>query len=276
MIVDGNSIAEALVVSLKERCGTQPPRLAIIACDPTFATKRFLAIKEACAARIGVPLALEELPAESTTDDLIRAVKVRAADSDGVIVQLPLPAHIDTAAVLAALPQEKDVDGIGSDAVAALEGGDALVLPPVVGAIREIAQYYGVSFEGKRVAVVGDGRLVGRPAALWCRAQGASVTTLTKETPDIAAHLLEADILILGTGVPGLVTPEMVRDGVVIFDAGTSEEGGRLVGDADPACAEKASLFTPVPGGIGPVAVAVIFANVVELASRGRTASELL
>jgi methylenetetrahydrofolate dehydrogenase (NADP+) / methenyltetrahydrofolate cyclohydrolase len=116
--------------------------------------------------------------------------------------------------------------------------------------------------------IVGRGRLVGMPAEIWCQKQGARVTVVTRETKDAGELIAQAQILILGAGQPGLITKDMVRPNVILFDAGTSEDGGVLKGDADPGCAAVASLFTPVPGGIGPITIAVLLRNLLSLASR--------
>ena len=147
-----------------------------------------------------------------------------------------------------------------------------MIFSPVVGAIDVIAQAHQISFLNKKVVVVGNGLLVGRPAAEYARAKGARVTMITKDaTASLALEIRDADIFILGSGVSGIVTKDMVQEGVIIFDAGTSEDNGKLSGDADPACAEKASLFTPVPGGIGPLTVAVLFHNLVTLVQNRST-----
>ena len=118
----------------------------------------------------------------------------------------------------------------------------------------------------EKVVVVGHGRLVGEPAALWAKGQGATVTVVTKETSNSEQIIAAADVLILGAGQPNIITPEAIKPGVVIFDAGTSEDNGELKGDAHPDCAEVASLFTPVPGGIGPITVSMLLKNVVKAA----------
>jgi methylenetetrahydrofolate dehydrogenase (NADP+)/methenyltetrahydrofolate cyclohydrolase len=207
-----------------------------------------------------------EVPAASTTETIIAAVAEASSQSDGVIVQLPLPSTIDTDRVLASIPVTKDVD------VFSYQGEPATVLPPVVGAIDSIAKTYSVVWQGKLVVVLGAGRLVGAPAALYATTKGAMVTVLTANSTlsreDYYAAIKAADIIILGAGEARLITPEMVKPGVVVFDAGASEDGGVLVGDADPAVAEVASLFTPVPGGIGPLTVALLFRNLLELRLR--------
>jgi methylenetetrahydrofolate dehydrogenase (NADP+)/methenyltetrahydrofolate cyclohydrolase len=140
-----------------------------------------------------------------------------------------------------------------------------MALPPVAGAIVEIFVRNGVSASGKKAVVVGAGKLVGTPAAQLLRDLGAHVTVVT-HTRGSLEELKDADIVVLGAGEPGLVKPEMLKQGVVLIDAGTSESSGKLAGDADPACAHVASVFTPVPGGVGPIAVAMIFKNLLTLA----------
>lgn len=272
MIVDGAAIARDIEeVTAARVCALgRAPRLCIFTCRPNLATRRFLERKSAKAEKLGVAISVAECPVQNTTADIVAAVTAAVGESDGIIVQLPLPSHIDIASVLDAVSLSHDVDAIGSAANVLFADGKPLVLPPVVGAIAEIIARHDVKVAGKRVVVVGEGRLVGMPAATWFRQMGAHVRTLnrkTTRTESLARFAREADILVLGAGVPGLITPEMVRDGAVVFDAGSSEDTGKLVGDADPCCAEKSSLFTPVPGGIGPVTVALIFRNLLTLVS---------
>ena len=267
MIINGKKIADDIATACIQRIVTfaHPPQLVALCCAPTFATKRFLEIKKARAASIGIPLSTIELSPLSTTEAVIAAVHDAVGKYDGVLVQLPFPVGIDTEAVLGAIPYSHDVDAMGYEASARLELGTTEVLPPVVGAIRAIAERHAIDFRDAKVVVVGAGRLVGKPAAQWLRGKGAHVTTLTNEVQNLSEQTRSADVLVLGAGVPGLIEPDMVADGVSIFDAGTSEEAGKLVGDADPQCALKASLFTPVPGGIGPITVSIIFQNLLAL-----------
>lgn len=267
MSIDGAAIARDIEEETMEwvRALGRTVRLSIFTCEPNLATKRFLELKSMQAEKLGVTLSVEECASESTTEDIVRAVSEAAKTADGIIVQLPLPSHIDTASVLAEIPAHRDVDAIGEEAGRMFAEGHGPVLPPVVGAIAEIAKRRGCEIEGKHAVVVGEGKLVGAPAALWLAQNGAHVCTINKRTEHIEQHTRKADILVLGAGSPGLITPDMIKEGAMIFDAGSSEDTGKLVGDADPACAEKASLFTPVPGGIGPITVALIFKNLLTL-----------
>ena len=251
MIVDGKKIAEGVYARLPKKSAT----LGILVGRSTPVIESFVRIKEKAAQRLGVVLKRHVLIEGASTGDAEAAVWGLAQHSDGVIVQLPLPEHVDTDTVLSAIPPEKDVDGIAPG---------THVLAPVIGAFEEILRAHAIGVRGKRVLVVGQGRLVGAPAATWFRKQLAHVTVIT-DSINLPRNAKEADIIVLGTGAGNILTPDMVREGVVIFDAGTSEQEGKLTGDADPLCAEVASLFTPVPGGIGPIAVAMIFKNLYDL-----------
>jgi methylenetetrahydrofolate dehydrogenase (NADP+)/methenyltetrahydrofolate cyclohydrolase len=191
-------------------------------------------------------------------------------DVDGVILQLPLPPDIDAEAERNRIPLSKDVDVLSDAAYQKFVEG-AYPPPPVPRAMDFVLKQYGINPWGKRVAVVGQGRLVGKPAAELMRQQGAEV--VVAERGSVSEATRDADIVILGAGDPHFLKPDMVKDGVVILDAGTSESSGKVVGDADPSCIEKASLFTPVPRGIGPIAVVEIFANLFELKATAFKAS---
>ena len=260
MIVDGKKIAEEILAQVKGDLASfpRPLRLGLLFVNPNFATQKFIAIKEKRATDLGIAIVKKELSLGVTTEEAVRAAKELAAQTDGVIVQLPIEESIDAEALIAAVPPSHDVDGMTPQHIA---------LSPVVAALKEILMREGVSALGKKVTVVGKGRLVGEPAAKWFEMEGAAVVTVDIEG-NVKEATCDADIVVMGTGHPGLLTPDMVKEGVVILDAGTSEASGKLAGDADPKVAEKASVFTPVPGGIGPIAVAMIFKNLLELARR--------
>ncbi len=253
MIIDGKALAEGIYAHLEMR---RPLSLGILVGEQSPVTDSFVKIKEKAAQRLGVHLVKEVLRDGATTADAIAALQALAS-ADGIIVQLPLPRGIEVDAVIAAIPPEKDVDGISPA---------PRVRPPVAAAVEEILMSELVPTRNKKAMVVGSGRLVGVPCARLLRELGAEVFTLEKG--DSLETLRDADIVVLGAGEPGFVTPEHIKDGVVLIDAGTSESNGKVAGDADPRCAEKASIFTPVPGGVGPVAVAMIFKNLVALAKK--------
>lgn len=263
MIIDGRALAKEMLTRTKVRVQIlqrRPNLLVYVAPDETLATRSYLKIKARSAEEAGCDF--EE------TKSLTFSSR-----ADAVIVQLPLPSEFNTADVLNSIPIEQDADVLSSVARAKFERGDAdALLPPVVGAVREIFVRNGVNPKGKKAIVIGDGWLVGNPCAKWLAQQGAEVSVLTSESGDLTAALRTAGIIISGAGSPHLIQPEMLKQGVVLIDAGTTESNGVLAGDADPSCADKCSIFTPVPGGVGPLAVACLFENVVTLAERVNSA----
>jgi 5,10-methylene-tetrahydrofolate dehydrogenase/methenyl tetrahydrofolate cyclohydrolase len=260
MLIDGRAIANKLVSSIKAEIVSLGirPKLTVFTCTPNFETRKFLSIKQKQATEAGIHLDLIELPSTVTLSEIKAKIASVQNETDGLIVQFPFP-HLTTTDVIGLLPSEKDVD------VFSYPNNKNGLLPPVIGAIAYIADECQTDWSNKDVVIVGEGRLVGRPSAVYLQDKGAKVTVITKEKPDLTP-LLSADVVIAGAGVPGLIKSEHLRKGVVVFDAGTSEEGGVLVGDVDKEVSEIASWFTPVPGGIGPVAVAILLKNVLELA----------
>ncbi|MEZ4103723.1 MAG: bifunctional 5,10-methylenetetrahydrofolate dehydrogenase/5,10-methenyltetrahydrofolate cyclohydrolase [Candidatus Paceibacterota bacterium] len=263
-LADGKSLAlrvtDEVIDLIKNESSV--PKITVIACEPNFETKKFLALKKAKAETLGVEMKNIILSNNNGTSELVETVETEAKKADGIIVQLPLPAHIDTDQVLGAIPKNKDVDAFG------YEGEKTEILPPVVGAIEEMAKFYKIEWNGKKVVVFGQGRLVGKPVVAYATAMGAEVTIIDETSTDVKEKTKNADIIVLGVGRPNLLTADMVKEGVVVFDAGASEDGGLLVGDANLSVASKALLLTPVPGGIGPLTVILLFRNLLKLKSR--------
>lgn len=258
MIVDGRRIAEELLAEIHAEVGTLGivPVVRAITVSPNAATESYLRIKERQARQAGMQLEVVRLQEDVGTDEVIHAVVSEGAGA--VLVQLPLPESIDTKAVLESIPLNKDADILTERA--RMTG----LLPPVVGAVKEILERSGISVSGKTVVVLGRGWLVGEPIAKWLREGGAVVTTFDRDDFN-PGQLKNADIIVSGVGQAGLVKKEYIKEGVVLIDAGTSESGGAIAGDIDTGCASVASIFTPVPGGVGPVAVACLFKNVFTL-----------
>lgn len=261
MIVDGKAIAADIYREIENTLSQENvrPHLTVFTCAPHFETKKYLELKKRKAEQLGIGINVIEFPEYASGDDMRSSLLHSLMQTDGVIVQLPFPSHVAINDLLREIPNSYDVDAVRYD------GTQSAILPPVVGAIAEIMKQHDILFATQRVTIVGHGRLVGQPAALWAQKQGAQVAVITKESTDTADVIADSDILILGAGSPHFLKPDMVKEGVFIFDAGTSEDGGVLQGDADPACAEKAALFTPVPGGIGPITVALLFRNLLRL-----------
>ena len=261
MIIDGKAIAAQILERARTNAESLPhaPSFVAFVVAPEGATRSYLKVKARQAAQAGVRMEVRELPLESTTESVIDAVTT--APEDAVIVQLPLPSHIDMMRVLEAIPEEKDADVLSP--VARTHGS---VMHPIAASVKHILEIGAVPVSGAHAVVVGEGWLVGQPVAAWLREAGAEVRTVTKESGDLKEAAPEAKILVSGAGSPGIITPELVAEGAAVIDVGTSELGGSIAGDVAPEVSERAGLFTPVPGGVGPIAVAYLMQNVVSLA----------
>lgn len=260
MIVDGKQIANEILDGVHQQLQGRVPVVRAIVMAPTPVTESYLIIKEKAARKAGMVLEVVRIENDATTNDVIEKILIPGADA--VIVQLPLPDHVDTQKVLNAIPLEKDADVLSDAAYKRFEEGG--LLPPVAGAVREICNRHNVTVSGKNALVFGEGRLVGKPVATWLTLQGAFVSVHTKESKTVV-DFEKADMIVSGAGQPHFIKAEWLMPNMVLIDAGTSDLEGAIVGDMEPACADMAQVFTPVPGGVGPVAVACLYKNVAAL-----------
>src|SRR3989344_4018749 len=271
-IVDGKAIAESIYTDLKPkfarlpgRAGGRKIKLGILVVGHNAVTESFVGIKTRNAEALGVEMIRVNVPGTSDMGKIEQAAQRLVDTTDAVIIQLPLPPTVDTNQILAAVPLEKDVDALNPN----VAEEERRVHAPVALAVVEILNRSNVKIEDAHTVVVGAGRLVGKPAAWLLKSPGADVSMFTLEEGSIE-DLKDAGIIVSCAGNPGFIKPEHIKSGVALIDAGTSEVNKKISGDADPACAEKASVFTPVPGGVGPVAVAMIFKNLFALAENTR------
>jgi methylenetetrahydrofolate dehydrogenase (NADP+)/methenyltetrahydrofolate cyclohydrolase len=259
MIIDGKKIAQEIEASLQEKLAHFPPKtVCFIMFGDDAASKKFVEMKSAVAIRLNIAVDILEVPAPVSTSHAIQVVAEAVEKKyDGIVVQLPLPEGVDMARVLDTVPANMDIDALSSHATKTA---------PVALAVETILAHESISLVEKNIVVVGNGALVGKPVAARLHERGFQPAILEKEMDPVAWRkaLIQADIVITGAGVPGLIKPDMIKDGVVLIDAGTSESAGKLVGDVDPACATKASYMTPVPGGVGPVTVISLFQNLLD------------
>lgn len=267
MIIDGRAIAEDIKYALKKTVEREKitTTLGVVYAGSNPAIERFINRKKEFGEAIGV--SVQVFHYSDDVDQIVLEQKLSALAADphygGIIVQLPLPEHIDGAALVDLVPRDKDVDVLSQRAKELFMRGEGELFPPVVGAIKEAIERSALDLANKKIVIVGEGKLVGKPVEAWLLHEGYEPLVIVRETPHFDAHVKEADVLILGAGAPGIIKPRGIKEGVALFDAGTSEEGGKLKGDADPSCADKCSVFTPVPGGIGPITVALLFKNLV-------------
>jgi methylenetetrahydrofolate dehydrogenase (NADP+)/methenyltetrahydrofolate cyclohydrolase len=263
----GKVIAAQMELELRDAFSqfSKKPTVAIVYVGDNPVIENFVSKKVACAERVGVHLTVYRLPTDSGTQAIVDEVRRYADTHDGVIVQLPLPAGVNADEILDAVPLPKDVDMLSISARNYIAEGHVEVLPAVAGAIREFAERTQISLKGKKIVIIGKGKLVGMPVLAWLRKLHLDPIMVGREATDLKALLHDADVIISGAGQPGLITADMVKEGVVFFDAGTSEVEGKIEGDVSAEANLKASYYTPVPGGIGPLTVACIFKNLLTL-----------
>ena len=279
-ILDGKAALAAIKDELRERVKAladagHPPGLGTVLVGDDPASHAYVRLKHADCADVGIVSIRRDLPADATQAEVEAAVDELNADPacSGFLVQLPLPRGLDEQRVLERVDPSKDADGLHPVNLGRLVLGAPGPLPCTPYGVIELLRRYNVPLAGADVVVVGRGTTVGRPLGLLLtrRSENATVTTCHTGTRDLAAHTRRADIVVAAAGVPGLITPDMVRPGAAVLDVGitrvTGEDGrSRLVGDVDPAVAEVAGFFAPVPGGVGPMTRAMLLTNVVALA----------
>lgn len=267
MIIDGRKLAAERKEEIRvERQKLGALSLGVVIATTSPVTQSYVGIKKRAAADLDIAVEEYRLSETASLQEIMDAT-TRASVHDGVILQLPLPQGIDVDVAKNAILPMLDVDVLSDGAFKLFEENTFPAIPPVPAAMWYILKRNNISVAGANMVLIGGGRLVGRPAGVLFKRLGAHVRTLVKGD-DVASATRYADIIISGAGVPALLKPDMIKNGVAIIDGGTSESGGVVVGDADPSCAEKASVFTPVPGGVGPIAVTEIFANLVALKAK--------
>ena len=264
MILSGEKIAKKILENLKKKIRGKKLSLAVIQVGDNIVSKKYIEEKRKIAKKIGIGFHLINLPLSISQVKLEQQIKRTGKDQkvSGMIVQLPLPGRLNVQRVVDLIPKEKDVDVLSSASFSDFALGILPIMPPTVAAIALLLKETKKKLEGSRVAVVGAGRLVGLPVALWLAQQGAIISLIQKETKNATQIIAKADIIISGVGKPGLITGKMVKKGAVVIDAGTSIEQGSSKGDVERESVEKkASFLTPVPGGVGPLTVACLFKN---------------
>ncbi len=277
--LDGVAAAREIYGRLKARvaalarAGIQPGLAAVrVGDDP--ASKIYVRNKVRACDEAGVRSREVLLPAECGHDAVIAALEKLNLDPQvhGVLLQLPLPARLDAGAIMQAIAPAKDVDGLTRASLGALLAGQPIFEPCTPAGIMVLLERAGIAFDRRRAVVVGRSAIVGKPMALMLMARGATVTICHSRTADLAGETRRADILVAATGHPGIITGEMVKPGAAVVDVGISRlEGGKLAGDVDAASVARiAGWLSPVPGGVGPMTVAMLISNTVEAAERSR------
>lgn len=258
--------ARAAVSAMKRK-----PHLSIVLMGNDPASEIYVKKKMEKAASVGVVASLEKLDAGASEADLLALVARLNSDSavDGFIVQSPLPRHIDYPRVVEAIDPQKDVDGWTSSNMGRMflgMGGTFMPATPM-GIIRML-EFYGVDLRGKDVTVIGRGNVVGKPLSFMLLERDATVTICHSRTKNLSAHTIGADVVIAAAGVPKLLNGDMVMEGAYVIDVGTTRVGDKIVGDVDFESVSKKAHCSPVPGGVGPMTVAMLISNVIEAAGK--------
>jgi methylenetetrahydrofolate dehydrogenase (NADP+)/methenyltetrahydrofolate cyclohydrolase len=277
-IIDGKAIAAKIkdeqkqrVLRLQQQHGVRPG-LAVILVGNDPASQVYVRNKVTACKLVGIRSELVELPATATQDQLMSRIDALNTDPTihGILVQLPLPPQIDVHSVLERIDFHKDVDGFHLYNVGGLVTGNTVFPPCTPYGVQKILEHENIPVEGRNVVVVGASNIVGKPMALMLMQQEATVCICHKKTRDLGMFTMLADILVVAAGVPGLIVPQMVRTGAVVIDVGINRlPDGRIVGDVEfEGVREKASAITPVPGGVGPMTIAMLLYNTVQSAER--------
>ena len=246
----------------------RPIGLATVLVGDDPASAIYVRMKRAACEEVGIESIHHEPPATISEDDLLALVADLNADErvTGILVQLPLPGHVDEAKVIAAIAPVKDVDGFHPFNAGLLFQGTPTLTAATPTGIMELLRAYEVELKGAHAVVVGRSNIVGKPVALMLLAEHATVTIAHSRTPDLGAVTREADVLVAAVGRAGVITADMVKPGATVVDVGINRTDAGVVGDVDPGAAEVAGLLTPVPGGVGPMTIAALLANTVKAA----------
>ena len=266
-VIDGKAVAALIREQVRAEVAgmPSPPGLATILVGDDPASAVYVRMKREDCAEVGIESIHHEPPGDVAQEELAALIESLNGDDrvHGILLQLPLPDHLDQDPLIGAIDPLKDVDGLTPLSAGLLAQGRAEAMAPCTpSGVMELLNEAGVEVEGARAVVVGRSILVGKPLAALLLAANATVTHCHSRTRDLAAVCREADILVAAAGQPGLITGEMVREGAVVIDVGTNRVDGKLVGDVEfESAAERAAAITPVPGGVGPMTRAMLLVN---------------
>jgi methylenetetrahydrofolate dehydrogenase (NADP+)/methenyltetrahydrofolate cyclohydrolase len=277
-LIDGKALAKKVrqeVAEEVERLKREQnivPGLAVILVGDDPASHAYVKMKAKACEEVGFYSITHHMPDTISQDEIVNIIEMMNANPhiDGILVQLPLPKHIDTDTILEVIDPKKDVDGFHPFNVGRMVTGLDGFVPCTPLGVMKMFEAYDIDLQGKDVCVVGASNIVGKPMAALLLNANATVTVTHIHTKDLKAHTSRADIVVVGVGVPGLIKEDMVKEGAVVIDIGINRlEDGRLVGDVDfDAVAPKCSYITPVPGGVGPMTIAMLLSNTLKSAKQ--------
>ena len=268
-VLDGAALAAKIRAGVKDEVadlGEIGLATVLVGDDP--ASQIYIRLKHEAADEAGIRAVDLRLPADASEEELLELVKGLNADDsiDGILVQTPLPVQIDEARVMRAIDPMRDVDGLHPFNAGQLFFGHPTMVPATPLGIMHLLHEHQIRVASKRAVVVGRSLIVGRPVAMLLLHENATVTICHSRTDDLARHTLDADILVVAVGTADVVSADMVKTGAAVVDVGMNRTEAGLVGDVEPAAAERAAFITPVPGGVGPMTIAMLLSNAVRAA----------
>jgi methylenetetrahydrofolate dehydrogenase (NADP+) / methenyltetrahydrofolate cyclohydrolase len=274
-LIDGRALAEKVRAQVAEEVAAfgEPVCLATVLVGDDPASHVYVGSKHKASHEAGIDSRDHRFPAETPDSEILELIGELNADDavDGILVQLPLPEHMDEPTVLQAVDPEKDVDGFHVLNAGRLYLGEPGLTPATPSGVMVMLAEYGVELKGKEAVVIGRSEIVGKPMAMMLLAEHATVTICHSRTADLGLHTRRADVLVAAVGRAGLVTADMVKPGAVVIDVAMNRtDEGKLVGDVDSAALGVAGLMTPVPGGVGPMTIAMLLANTLKAARHRR------
>lgn len=276
-IIDGAALSQRIREEVAQRVATLAakgtrPGLAVVLVGEDPASQVYVRNKVAACEKAGLHSVKEQYPADMTEAELLARIDKLNRDPSihGILVQLPLPKHMDSHKVIEAIAAEKDVDGFHVSNAGLLMTGQPLFRPCTPYGVMKMLESEGVALRGAEAVIVGASNIVGKPMAMLLLAAGATITICNSKTRDLAAQTRRADVLVVATGKPGMIDGSMIKPGAVVIDVGINRGAdGKLCGDVDFASASQvAGAITPVPGGVGPMTIAMLLVNTVEAAER--------
>ncbi len=270
ILINGKELAKEIRLELKEKVEKEnlSPMLAVILCGDNEASKVYVRNKSKACDEVGIKFKEYLLPSETKQEELLNLIDKLNNDSkiDGILLQSPIPKGLNIEEAFAKISPEKDVDGFNPYNVGKLVIGEDGFIPCTPYGIMKMFEKYNIDLQGKKAVIIGRSNIVGKPMAQCLLSKNATVTICHSKTKDLKEELKEADIIVAAVGVRALVKADMVKDGVVVIDVGMNRnDEGKLCGDVDfEEVSKKASYITPVPGGVGPMTIAMLMNNVVK------------
>lgn len=266
ILVNGKKISEQILSETTERVKklTKKPFLAVVLVGSNASSVTYVEKKRQACIKAGVKCSVLRFPAHASQEEVISKIKELNEDSkiNGILVQLPLPKHFDKQKILDSILPEKDVDGLTSLNQGKISTRQPCLVSATALAVKKIMEWHKISVKGKKVVIINHGTLIGKPLALLLLNENATVTVCHKFTENLSKETRTADILVSATGVPNLIKANYLKEKCVAIDAGFSKENNEIKGDFDSKqVIQKCSLFTPVPGGVGPITVAMLVKN---------------